>query len=101
MVGFWPLGATLYGCKRLPGKPSLTSEIATDVAHLPAVVEMVEQNDSEPGTDLSGIAPSRRGEVAVEVSRGECVQARQRLLAHRFGIALQVGDRRFESGHLL
>src|SRR5215471_2918108 len=62
---------------------------------------MIEQNDREPGTDLSGVAPTGRGEVTVEVSGGERVQARQRLLAHRLSIALQVGDRRFESRYLL
>src|SRR5262249_41693341 len=97
--GSWELRC--MGRYRLSGKPSLASEIATDVAHLTAVVEMVKQNDREPGTDLSGIAPTRRGEVTVEVSGGERVQARQRLLAHCLGITLQVGNRRFESRHLL
>src|SRR5262249_44289717 len=101
MVRLRLLGATLPGCYRLPGEPALASEIPADVAYLPAVVEMVEQDDSEPGPDRYRVAPTRRGEVAVEISRSERVQARQRLLAHRLGIALEVGDRGFESGHLL
>src|SRR6185436_5594832 len=76
-------------------------EITTDVADLTTMVEVVKQDDGEPGPNFSRIATSRRGEVPVEIRWRERVQAGQRLLPHRFGIPLQVGDGRLERGHLL
>jgi hypothetical protein len=74
--------------ERLSWEPAFASEITTDVADLTAVVEVVKQDDGEPGPHFSSIATARRGEVPVEVRWGERVQAGQRLLPHRFGIPL-------------
>ena len=74
--------------ERLSREPAFASEIATDVADLTAMVEMVEQNHGEPGPNFSGITTARGGEVPVEVRWGERVQAGQRLLPHCFSIPL-------------
>ena len=82
------LGAGRWEGERLSREPAFASEITTDVADLTAVVEVVKQDDGEPGPHFSGIATARRGEVPVEVRWGERIQAGQRLLPHRFGIPL-------------
>ena len=81
-------GAMLAAENGLSGEPALARQIATDVAYLATVVQMVKQDHGEPGTDLSGIATPRRGEVPVEISWGERVQAGQGLVSHRFRIPL-------------
>ena len=80
------LEAVCLASEQLPREPAFASEIATDVADLTAMVEMVKQDDGEPAPYLPGIAAARRGEVPVEVRRGERVQAGQGLLPYRFGI---------------
>src|SRR5712671_2758460 len=95
------LGAARSAGERLSREPAFASEIAPDVADLTTMVEVVKQDDGEPGPNFSGIATARRGEVPVEIRWGERGQAGQRLLPHRFSIPLQVGDGRFERSHLL
>jgi hypothetical protein len=82
------LGVGRLESEGLSREPAFASEITTDVADLTAVVEVVKQDDGEPGPHFSGIATARRGEVPVEVRWGERIQARQRLLPYRFGIPL-------------
>src|SRR5437879_3176484 len=82
------LGAVRLEGERLSREPAFASDIATDVADLTTVVEVVKQDDGEPGANFSGIATARRGEVAVEVRWRERIQAGQRLLSHRFSIPL-------------
>ena len=74
--------------ERLSREPAFASDIATDVADLTAMVEVVQQDDGEPGSNFSGIATARRGEIPVEVRWRERIQAGQRLLPHRFGVPL-------------
>src|SRR5437867_1771564 len=68
------LGAAQSAGERLSREPAFASQIATDIADLTTMVEMVKQDHGEPGPDFSGIAPARRGEVPVEVRWGERVQ---------------------------